>query len=222
MRDISCAMLSEVWEKANCSKQQFELEKMLNMDGLKYISTPRMTKRGGGAAIVANLKKFSLDKIEVSNPDKVEVVFGLLRPKKTTCKIKEIIVAAFYSPPKSRKNPQLLDHLLSNTLWLLAKYPNAGLAIGGDKNDLNISSLLNGIPKLKNIVTKPTYKHKVLDILLTNMSSLYCVPVITPPVQPDYPQYAPSDHSTPVATPLTSDTLQQTREYVERVTRPLP
>ena len=76
LRGISCALLSEVWEKANCSKQQFELEKMLNMDGLKYISTPRMTKRGGGAAIVANLKKFSLDKIEVSNPDKVEVVFG--------------------------------------------------------------------------------------------------------------------------------------------------
>ena len=79
MRDISCAMLSEVWQKANCKKQQFELEKMLNMDGIKYISTPRMTKRGGGAAICVSLENFSLDKIEVSNPNKVEVVFGLLR-----------------------------------------------------------------------------------------------------------------------------------------------
>ena len=83
MRDISCAMLSEVWEKSNCKKQQFELERMLNMDGLKYISTPRMTKRGGGAAIVVSLNDYSLDKIEVPNPNKVEVVFGLLRPKKT-------------------------------------------------------------------------------------------------------------------------------------------
>ena len=131
MRDISCAMLSEVWEKANCRKQQFELEKMLNMDGLKYISTPRITKRGGGAAIVAQLKNYSLDKIEVPNPNKFEVVFGILRPKKTTCRIKEIIIAAFYSPPKSKKNPKLLDHLLSNTLYLLAKYPNAGLCIRG-------------------------------------------------------------------------------------------
>ena len=96
MRDISCAMLSEVWEKANCRKQQFEIEKMLNMDGLKYISTPRITKRGGGAAIVVQLKNYSLDKIEVPNPSKVEVVFGLLRPKKTSYKIKEIIIAAFY------------------------------------------------------------------------------------------------------------------------------
>ena len=151
LRDISCAMLSEVWEKENCKKQQFELEKLLNMEGIKYISTPRMTKRGGGAAIVVQLKTFSLDKIEVPNPNKVEVVFGLLRPKKTGCKIKEIIIAAFYSPPNSRKNPQLLDHLLSNSLNLLAKYPNAGLCIGGDKNNLNISPLLNGIPKLSQI-----------------------------------------------------------------------
>ena len=223
MRDISCAMLSEVWEKANCKKQQFELEKMLNMDGMKYISTPRTTKRGGGAAIVAQLNTFTLDKIEVPNPNKVEVVFGLLRPKKTTCKIKEIIIAAFYSPPKSRKNPQLLDHLLSNSLNLLSKYPNAGLCIGGDRNNLNISPLLNGIPKLSQLVTKPTYQHKVLDIILTNMSNLYCVPIITPPVQPDNPQYgSPSDHSTPVAIPLATDTVQQTREYVVKVTRPLP
>ena len=100
IRDILCAMLSEVWQKANCKKQQFELEKMLNMDEIKYISTPQMTKRGGGAAICVSLEKFSLDKIEVSNPNKVEFVFGLLRPKKTTFKMKEMIVAAFFSPPK--------------------------------------------------------------------------------------------------------------------------
>ena len=223
MRDISCAMLSEVWEKSNCKKQQFELEKMLNMDGLKYISTPRMTKRGGGAAIVVSLKKFSLEKIEVLNPDKVEVVFGLLRPKKTTSNIKEIIIAAFYSPPKSRKNPLLLDHLLSTSLYLLSKYPNAALVLGGDKNNLDISSLLSGIPKLHQIVTKPTHSSKVLDIILTNVASLYCVPIIAPPVPPDDPLCGvPSDHSTPVATPLATDTLQQTRDYVVKVSRPLP
>ena len=223
MRDISCAMLSEVWEKANCRKQQFELEKMLNIDGLKYISTPRITKRGGEAAIVVSLKKYSLEKIEVLNPDKVEVVFGLMRPKKTTSSVKEFIIAAFYSPPKSKKNPLLLDHLLSTSLHLLAKYPNAGLVIGGDRNNLNITPLLNGIPKLTQIVTKPTHKNKILDIILTNMATLYCVPIIAPPVPPDDPLCGvPSDHSTPVATPLATDTLQQTRDYVVKVSRPLP
>ena len=53
-RGISVSMCSEVWEKAHCKKQKFEFEKMLQMEGLKYISTPRTTKRGGGAAIIVN------------------------------------------------------------------------------------------------------------------------------------------------------------------------
>ena len=102
-REISLALLSEVWEKATCKSQQFELEKMYQMEGLKYISTPRTQKRGGGAAIVVNTKAFSVEKIEVIIPNQLEVVWGLLRPKNVTSKLKEIIVGAFYSPPKSKK-----------------------------------------------------------------------------------------------------------------------
>ena len=126
-------------------------------------------------------------------------------------------------PPKSRKNPLLLDHLLSTTQFLLSKYPNAGVVIGGDKNDLNITPLLDGIPRLRQIVTKPTLKSKVLDIMLTNMHSLYCVPIIAPPVAPDDPLCGvPSDHSTPIAIPLSTDTLDQVREYITKISRPLP
>ena len=132
-RDISVALLSEVWEKSSCKKHQFEIEKMLQMDGLKYISTPRTTKRGGGAAIVVNLRKFSVEKIQVTIPNNLEVVWGLIRPKMASATIREIIVAAFYSPPKSKKNSQLLDHLMSTTHFLLSKYPKAKLVIGGDK-----------------------------------------------------------------------------------------
>ena len=82
-REISLVLLSEVWEKANCKKQQFEIEKMFQLDGLKYLSTPRTTKRGEGAAIVVNLQKFSVEKIKVSIPNNLEVVWGLVRPKET-------------------------------------------------------------------------------------------------------------------------------------------
>ena len=132
-REISVALCSEVWEKANCKKQQFEIEKMLQMEGLKYISTPRTSKRGGGAAIVVNTEKFSLEKLEVNIPHKLEVVWGLMRPKKVTSKMREIIICAFYSPPNSKKNSKLLDHMMTTTHFLLAKYPNAGLVLGGDK-----------------------------------------------------------------------------------------
>ena len=126
-RDVSLALLSEIWEKSDCKKQQSEVEKMLQIDGLKYISTHRTWKRGGGAAIIVDMKNFSLDKLEIGNPDKLEVVWGLVRPKKSNAKVKEIIVAAFYSPPRSRKNNLLIDHLISTTHFLLTKYPNAGL-----------------------------------------------------------------------------------------------
>ena len=53
--------------------------KMLEINGLKYISTPRtLNKRGGGCAIVANVRKFSLEKIEVPIPKNLEVVYGIL------------------------------------------------------------------------------------------------------------------------------------------------
>ena len=94
---------------------------------------------------------------------------------------------------------------------------------GGDKNDLKIAPLLAGIPRLRQIVTKPTYKLKTLDVILTNLHSFYAVPIITPPVQPDDPQYgAPSDHSSAVAVPLSRDTVSRSRDSVTRVYRPLP
>ena len=40
-REIGVSLLSEVWEKTECKKQNYEIEKMFQMDGLKYISTPR-------------------------------------------------------------------------------------------------------------------------------------------------------------------------------------
>ena len=103
-REISLALLSEVWEKKGNKKHKFQIEKMLEQDGLKYISTPRpSSKRGGGCAIIAYLPHFSLEKIDVIIPQSVEVTYGLLRAKSATAKYKEIIAVAFYSPPRSRK-----------------------------------------------------------------------------------------------------------------------
>ena len=88
-------------------KSIYETEKMLQLDGLKYISTPRTVKSGGGAAIVVNLEKFSLEKINIMIPYNLEVVWGLMRPKKTTAKIKEFIVGSFYSPTHSKNKHKI-------------------------------------------------------------------------------------------------------------------
>ena len=104
-REIGLALLSEIWQVKGKKKHMCEITKMLEIEGLKYISTPRGSyKRGGGCAIVAYLPKFSLDKIDVQIPSSVEVVYGLLRPKQPSAQLREIIAVAFYSPPKSRRN----------------------------------------------------------------------------------------------------------------------
>ena len=102
-REISLSLLSEVWEKKGKRKHKLEIENMLQMEGLKYISTPRpSSKRGGGCAIVADLSRFTMEKIDVVIPKSVEVTYGLLRPKNANTKFREIIAVAFYAPPKSK------------------------------------------------------------------------------------------------------------------------
>ena len=183
--DISLALLTEVWQKAENKKHIFKIEKMLHMEGLKYISTPRNSaKRGGGAAIVASVDKYSLDKIEIVIPHNLEIVYGLLRPKVVKKgEISEFICVAFYYPPRGRKQAKLIDHLMTTIHMLLTRHPRAGLIIGEDKNDLNISTLIDGIPGVRQIVTQNTHKNKILDIIVTNLHKYYRVPIITPPVE---------------------------------------
>ena len=198
---------------------------MLQLSGLKYISTPRPgCKRGGGAAIVVNVEKFSLEKLNIYIPHKLEVVWGLLRPKSTiNQQIREIIACSLYFPPNSKKHSKMLDHIISTSHHFLTKFPSAMLVLGGDINKLNISPIISSLPRVRQIVTQNTRGDKILDVILTNFPQFYSVPVIYPPVPPDKAgQGVASDHSVPITRPLTQTTVGQVREYVTRTSRPLP
>ena len=224
-REINLCLLSEIWEQKGKKKHMSEITKMLELNGLKYISTPRsVNKRGGGCAIVVNLSTFTLKKIEeVHIPKNLEVVYGLVRPKNLSSNIKEIIAVAFYSPPKSRKKNELLDHIITTCQILLSKYPNAGIIIGGDRNEMSVAPLINSIPRAKQIVTQPTCNGKVLDVIVTNLHEFYEVPEIVSAVPADNPNSGvPSDHCTAVAAPFSSVSDGLSNEYISKTTRPLP
>ena len=135
MRNISVAMCSETWHREDKKKHKNDIERLLHMEGLKFLSTPRPPgKRGGGCAIIADLSQYTLDRLDISNEHKLEICWGILRPKNLqNCHIKEYIVAAFYFPPRSRKKEKLISHIITNSHMLITKYPNCGLLIGGDK-----------------------------------------------------------------------------------------
>ena len=80
--------------------------------------------------------------LNISIPKPLEVVWGLLRPIEQTGDIKKIILCSFYSPPNSRKNNLLIDHISVTWNMLKMQHPNAGTLISGDKNNLDEKEIL--------------------------------------------------------------------------------
>ena len=128
-----------------------------------------------------------------------------------------------YYPPSSKKNRKIIDHLVSTSHFLLSKYPDAALFIGGDINHLPLAPILSSIPHARQIVTKPTRGDRILDVIITNIPQYYGEPDIVSPVFPDKPgSGVPSDHDVPVAAPLTHTSAIPTRTYRTVKYRPLP
>ena len=221
-RGIQLGFFSEIWEQSENKKHKFLIESMLETDGLKYISTPR--PRGwGGAAILANQEHFKLEKLAISIPHNLEVVWGLLTSKSVKAKFRKILVCSFYSPPKSRKNQKLADHLVTTLHMLVTKYTEAPIIMGSDKNSMDIRPILNCGLKIRQVVDVPTRSGKILDIILTNIPQHYNSPVIIPPVPCDNPEDGvPSDHWVPVCYPHTDLHKPPMRRYRTVTYRPLP
>ena len=143
-RNCQLSFLTEIWTKSENKRHQFKIEELYEMKGMKYISTPRPgARRGGGAAIVVNTDKFSISKLNVHTPSSLEIVWGLLKPREVTGKIKKLIVCCFYCPPKSKKKTVLIEHMTLTIQSLLISFPKAGILISGDRNDLGIDRILS-------------------------------------------------------------------------------
>ena len=133
MRGLGLALCSETWGKDDKKAYQSKIKRMLEIEGISTISTNRKYKRGGGTMIAADNSKVTLEKLPVEIPNNLEVSWGLVKPKQGPKK--DIIAVSFYYPPKSRKKTKMNDHIIETIHTLLAKYPNAEIVIGGDRNE---------------------------------------------------------------------------------------
>ena len=156
-------------------------------------------------AIAANPVKFFLSKLNIEIPKPIEVVWGLLRPKKVVVSMSKIILCSFYSPPNSKKNNLLIDHITFTLNKLKLEHPNAATIIAGDKNKLDHHRLLAIDPNFHQIVSLPTLNHKILDIVITDLHRFYVEPVIINPIEVDVlGKGVPSNHSGVFVPPLDS------------------
>ena len=205
-RNCSLSFLSEIWQQLENKKHQFKVEELLEMKGLKYISTPRPgSRRGGGAALVVNTEAFTLSKLNILIPHNLEVVWGLLRPKELTGEITKIIICSFYCPPKSTRKTALIEHMTLTLQSLRTTFPKAGVIISGDRNDLSIARLKSIDLALKQTVLQGTRGLNILTVILTDLYSFYEEPTIVKPIDVDDPTKpgVPSDHNGVVMAPLT-------------------
>ena len=223
-RCVDISILSEVWEKKENVKHQSRIEELLEMKGISYISTPRPgLKRGGGSAIAACPKKFSLVKLNVEIPKSLEVVWGLLRPRKILGNIRKIIICSFYSPPRSKKKTALIDHILTVLDKLRTEHPGAATVIAGDKNDLDETGILAFDPSFFQIVRKPTRKDNLLSIIITDLRRFYVEPKIIDPIPvDDLKKGSPSDHNGVLAVPVNNSESNKKTSKETKFVRPMP
>ena len=215
-RHTDICFLTEIWESLESKKHKYKIEEMLEMKGIHYISTPRPgSRRGGGVAIAFPATKFQVTKLNVAIPKPLECMFALVKPvDKNVGKIQCFVAVCFYSPPKSKKNSELIDLITVEISRLCSQHSGCGVLICGDKNDLHIEKLLSGDPSLRQIVVHNTNKNKdkVLDVVMTDLHAGYQEPVLLPAVPVDQGrQGVPSDHAGVSVSPRTNLSTSRAR-----------
>jgi hypothetical protein len=169
--DIAC--VSETWLTHDIP------DDVINIQGYTTIRHDRNHKRGGGVAA------FIKDTIPMSawpqllDPE-FETLWVTLRPLKMPRMFSHITIGVIYHPPNAN-NWLMIKHLSHCIDAILQKHPTTGILITGDMNSLKDYTLKSSYA-LCQIVTQPTRGGKILDKVLTNMSSLYGIPDILPQV----------------------------------------
>ena len=208
MRATDISILTEVWQKTENKKHQKLIESMLEMKGIKYVSTPRPgAKRGGGVALACSQERFSMSKLNILVPKPLEACFALVKPKCPSGKSNKFIFCSFYSPPRSRSNNKLSEFLAATLGTLRSEHPGARVILGGDINDMRLGLLLSLDPTLKQIVNGFTNKNqdKTLDVLLMGCADIYQQPTILCPMTVDEGKKGvDSDHKGVEAVPRTN------------------
>ena len=188
MRKTDLSILTEVWQMAENMKHQEAIEKMLELHGVKYVSTPRPgANRGGGTAVACSEEFFHMTKLNITIPNPLEACFTLIRPKNPTGKVAKILCCSFYSPPKSPHRNKLAEFLVDTLGRLRQEHPGSRVVLAGDRNDMRTEAITDLDPTLRQVVKHFTNKNgdKVLDVILTDSRDLLQEPSLLPPLQVD-------------------------------------
>ena len=115
--------------------------------------------------------------------DNFECLWLWLRPPRLPRPLCGIAICDVYHPPGlPQDDHQSLKENLSSTIDSLRnRYPNCGIILLGDFNDLE-TSILSTRHNLKQVVKAPTRGSSILDLIISNLSKYYQTPQLLPPL----------------------------------------
>jgi hypothetical protein len=139
-------------------------------------------------------------------------------------KVKRIAIGTIYVSPRLKHKIETIEHIIATIHSLRAQYDNEiNFLIGGDFNQLDISEILDCYGGLSHVISVPTRNSATLEILLTDLHTMYHPPTTLPPLQVDTGKKGKdSDHNVVIFAPISN-----AQHMVERIkttikTRPRP
>ena len=176
---------------------------------------------GGGSAILVNSRNWLSQQLhEILIPQGLEVVWVKVAPRfKSIMKI--LFICGIYSKPNSRKKTVLSDHISMNYHLLKMKFPDAKFLFLGDFNCYKPDHILLLSPQLRQLVHYGTHGEKPIDLIITDMHTLYHPPLPNHYLLPDHPaEAAPSDHLGNLMLPRSIQGVPSSRKYKTLTVRP--
>ena len=138
--------------------------------------------------------------------------------------VKRIAVGSYYVSPRSRHKQETIDHIVDTIQILRSKYNNdISFLIGGDFNRTPISDVLDSYGALKQIISVPTRNTATLEIIMTDLHTMFHPPTTIPPLQVDTNKKGKDgDHEIVILAPINNQQYKVQRKKKTIVTRPLP
>ena len=226
---VDLAQISETWQDVKKNDHNSKIDRLENQYGFKWYSYARSKYRddgsltgGGGCSILVNSRNWLSNQLdEIPVPQGLEVVWVKVAPK-SKCELKLLIVCGIYSKPNSRKKTILSDHIAMNYYLLKMKYPEAKFVFLGDFNCYKPDHILQLSPQLRQLVHYSTHGEKTIDLIVTDIHTLYHPPVPCDPLLPDHPtEAAPSDHMGNLLIPRSVTGVVSSRAFRKLTVRPL-
>ena len=166
--DVEIACITETWLRDHID------DNVVNVSGFRLVRLDRINSQHGGVCMYVrnNIQCNIVQDLLDSN---FEIVCVHIRPTRLPRGIPCIIIGTLYYPP-SANNQEILDHLLKCLSTIESRFPNSGVILLGDFNNLNVSRIKRNF-RLKQIVNFPTRGRNTLDLILTNLKEYYASPI---------------------------------------------